>query len=86
MIREALHPYRDDLVIVTKVGAVRGADASWKSAQTPAELTTAVHHNLRNLGVDVLDVVNFRAWGLHGPMEGSIEKQFTALAELSKRD
>jgi aryl-alcohol dehydrogenase-like predicted oxidoreductase len=85
LIREALHPYRDDLVIVTKVGAVRGTDASWNSAQTPAELTTAVHDNLRNLGVDVLDVVNFRAWGLHGPIDGSIEKQFTALAELRQK-
>ncbi len=58
LIREALHPYPDGLTIVTKVGAVRGADASWSPAQSPAELTDAVHDNLRNLGVDLLDVVN----------------------------
>jgi aryl-alcohol dehydrogenase-like predicted oxidoreductase len=85
LIREALHPYPDNLVIVTKVGAVRGADASWKPAQKPAELTSAIHDNLRNLKVDVMDVVNFRAWGLHGPIEGSIEEQFTALAELKQK-
>ncbi|WP_205919919.1 aldo/keto reductase, partial [Pseudomonas viridiflava] len=57
LIREALHPYAEDLVIVTKVGAVRGADASWNPAQSPEELVRAVHDNLRNLGLDVLDVV-----------------------------
>ncbi|HET7586990.1 MAG TPA: aldo/keto reductase family oxidoreductase [Gammaproteobacteria bacterium] len=83
LIREALQPYPDGLVIVTKVGAVRGADASWQPAQSPAELTQAVHDNLRNLGLDVLDVVNLRITGhVHGPAEGSIEAQFTALAEL----
>ncbi|WP_213881108.1 aldo/keto reductase family oxidoreductase [Pseudomonas sp. dw_358] len=83
LIREALHPYADELVIVTKVGAVRGADASWNPAQSPAELTQAVHDNLRNLGLDVLEVVNFRAWGtLHAPDEASIEAPFTALAHL----
>lgn len=83
LIREALHPYADDLVIVTKVGAVRGADASWNPAQTPEELTRAVHDNLRNLGLDVLDVVNFRAWGAHqAPAEGTIEASFSALVEL----
>jgi aryl-alcohol dehydrogenase-like predicted oxidoreductase len=86
LIREALHPYPDGLVIVTKVGAVRGADASWNPAQSPAELTAAVHDNLRNLGVDVLDVVNLRVMGdVHAPSEGSIEPQFTALAELQQR-
>lgn len=86
LIREALHPYPDDLVIVTKVGAVRGADASWNPAQSPAELTAAVHDNLRNLGVDALDVVNLRVMGsVHAPSEGSIEPQFTALAELQQR-
>jgi aryl-alcohol dehydrogenase-like predicted oxidoreductase len=86
LIREALHPYADDLVIVTKVGASRGADASWNPAQSPAELVSAVHDNLRNLGVDVLEVVNFRAWGnMHAPGEGSIEAQFTALAELQRQ-
>jgi aryl-alcohol dehydrogenase-like predicted oxidoreductase len=82
IIREALQPYPADLVIVTKVGAVRGADASWKPALTPADLTNGVHDNLRNLGVDVLDVVNLRVGGVHGPSEGSIERQFTTLAEL----
>ena len=86
LIREALHPYARDLVIVTKVGATRGADASWNAAQSPAELTRAVHDNLRNLGVDVLDVVNLRVMGnVHAPSEGSIEAQFTALAELQGR-
>ncbi|MCQ9394742.1 aldo/keto reductase family oxidoreductase [Pseudomonas viridiflava] len=86
LIREALHPYAEDLVIVTKVGAVRGADASWNPAQSPEELVRAVHDNLRNLGLDVLDVVNFRAWGAHqAPSEGSIEASFTALAELQRQ-
>lgn len=87
LIREALHPYPDDLVIVTKVGAVRGPDASWNPAQSPAELRGAVHDNLRNLDVETLDVVNLRVWGDsgHGPAEGSIEEQFTALAELQEQ-
>jgi aryl-alcohol dehydrogenase-like predicted oxidoreductase len=86
LIREALHPYADDLVIVTKVGASRGADASWNPAQSPAELVAAVHDNLRNLGLDVLEVVNFRAWGnIHAPGDESIEAQFTALAELQQQ-
>jgi aryl-alcohol dehydrogenase-like predicted oxidoreductase len=86
LIREALHPYAEDLVIVTKVGARRGADASWLPAQKPAELAHAVHDNLRNLGVDVLDIVNLRVMGnIHGPSEGSIEEQFTALAELQRQ-
>jgi pyridoxine 4-dehydrogenase len=86
VIREALHPYRDDLVIVTKVGAVRGEDASWNPAIAPADLARAVHDNLRNLGVEVLDVVNLRIMGSgHGPSEGSIEEPFTALAELQKQ-
>ncbi|XYQ82011.1 aldo/keto reductase family oxidoreductase [Pseudomonas syringae] len=86
LIREALHPYAEDLVIVTKVGAVRGADASWNPAQSPEELVRAVHDNLRNLELDVLDVVNFRAWGAHqAPSEGSIEASFTALAELQRQ-
>ncbi|MBD8881242.1 aldo/keto reductase family oxidoreductase [Rhodanobacter sp. 7MK24] len=83
LIREALSPYPDKLTIVTKVGAVRGADASWNPAQSPAELTRAVHDNLRNLGLDAIDVVNLRIMGnVHKPSEGSIEPQFTALAEL----
>jgi len=83
LIREALHPYPDDLVIVTKIGARRGAEASWIPAWSPAELTQAVHDNLRNLGVDALEVVNLRS--MHGhlaPAEGSIEAPLTALAEL----
>ncbi len=86
LIREALHPYADELVIVTKVGALRGEDASWYPAQSPAELEQAVHDNLRNLGLDVLDVVNLRTMGdVHAPAEGSIEPQFSALAELQQR-
>jgi len=86
LIREALHPYPDDLVIVTKVGAVRGPDASWNPAQTPAELTRAVHDNLRNLRVDSLDVVNLRITGaVHEPSEGSIAERFAALAELQRQ-
>src|SRR5690348_8340594 len=63
IIREALHPYPENLAIVTKVGGRRGDDASWLPAQSPAELEKAVHDNLRNLGVDALDVVNLRLWG-----------------------
>ena len=74
LIREALHPYPDDLVIVTKIGARRGADASWIPAMAPSELKSAVHDNLRNLGLDALEVVNLRIMGnVHGPAEGSIE-------------
>ena len=85
IIREALHPYRDGLTIVTKVGAVRGDDGSWNPAQDGVALTRAVHDNLRNLGLDVLDVVNMRLMGGaddHGPAEGSVEPQLTALAAL----
>jgi aryl-alcohol dehydrogenase-like predicted oxidoreductase len=85
LIKEALHPYPSDLVIVTKLGAKRGADASWIPARTPADLIAGTHDNLRNLGVDALDVVNLRVGGLDGPMEGSIEPQFTALAELQQQ-
>jgi pyridoxine 4-dehydrogenase len=85
LIREALHPYPDDLVIVTKVGAVRGNDASWIPALAPVELTRAVHDNLRNLAVDALDVVNLRVGGIDTPSEGSIEEQFTTLADLQRQ-
>ena len=85
LIREALHPYPEDLEILTKVGAVRGADASWNPALTPADLTRAVHDNLRNLGVDALEVVNLRVGGVHEPSEASIEEQFTTLAELQRQ-
>ena len=85
IIREALHPYPDDLTIVTKVGAVRGDDGSWNPAQDAAALTAAVHDNLRNLSLEVLDVVNLRLMGggeTHGPAEGPVERQLAALAEL----
>jgi pyridoxine 4-dehydrogenase len=86
IIREALHPYPDDLVIVTKVGAVRGEDASWIPAPEPEDIKRGVHDNLRNLGVDTLDVVNMRIMGkVHAPAEGSIEKQVAALAELQRQ-
>jgi pyridoxine 4-dehydrogenase len=86
LIREALRPYPNDLTIVTKVGAVRGDDASWNKAQSPAELTQAVHDNLRNLGLEFLNVVNLRVMGEgHGPSEQSIAKQFIALAELQRQ-
>jgi pyridoxine 4-dehydrogenase len=86
IIREALHPYADDLTIVTKVGAVRGEDGSWLAATEPADIQHGVHDNLRNLGLDVLDVVNMRIMGkIHGPAEGPIEKQVAALAELQQQ-
>ncbi len=85
IIREALHPYAQDLVIVTKVGAVRGSDASWIRALSPAELTAAVHDNLRNLAIDVIDVVNLRVGGPHGPVEEPIEEQLNTLAELQQK-
>lgn len=86
LIREALHPYRDDLTIVTKIGARRGGDGSWLPAFSPEELTRAVHDNLRNLGLDALDVVNLRImFDTHGPAEGSIEAPLTALAELQRQ-
>jgi aryl-alcohol dehydrogenase-like predicted oxidoreductase len=86
VIREALHPYPDDLVIVTKIGARRGADGSWIPAFSAEELTQAVHDNLRNLGLDVLDVVNLRCmFDAHGPAEGSIEAPLTVLAELQRQ-
>src|SRR5262245_61619770 len=86
LIRKALHPYPDDLVIVTKIGARRGGDGSWLPALSREELTQAVHDNLRNLGVDALDVVNFRnPLGVHGPVEGSIEAPLSVLAELKRK-
>ena len=86
IIREALHPYRDDLVIVTKIGARRGDDASWIPAFTAGELTQAVHDNLRNLSLDALDVVNLRSmFDVHGPAEGSLEEPLTALAQLQQK-
>ena len=85
LIREALHPYPDDLVIVTKVGAMRGDDASWIPALSSADLTRAVHDNLRNLRLDALEVVNLRVGGVHEPNESSIEEQFATLAELQRQ-
>jgi pyridoxine 4-dehydrogenase len=86
IIREALHPYPGDLVIVTKIGAKRGEDASWSRAMAPEELTAAVHDNLRNLGLDALDVVNLRfMFDVHGPAEGPIEAPLAHLAKLQRQ-
>ncbi|MHA6628910.1 aldo/keto reductase family oxidoreductase [Pseudonocardia sichuanensis] len=85
IIRDALSPYPDDLHIVTKVGARRDENGGWPHARTPAELRDQVHDNLRNLGLDVLDVVNLRVGGLEAPEPGSIAEQFEALAELQRQ-
>ncbi len=86
IIREALHPYPGDLVIVTKVSALRGADGSWIPAFSREELTQAVHDNLRNLGLDVIEVVNLRSmFNIHHPAEGSIEAPLTVLADLQRQ-
>jgi aryl-alcohol dehydrogenase-like predicted oxidoreductase len=86
LIRKALHPYPADLVLVTKIGARRGGDGSWLPAFSAKELTKAVYDNLRNLGLDVLEVVNLRAmFGIHGPAEGSIEAPLSTLADLQRQ-
>ena len=86
IIREALHPYPEDLVIVTKISAKRGHDGSWLPAFSREELTQAVHDNLRNLGLDVIDVVNLRSmFSVHQPAEGSMEAPLTVLAELQQK-
>jgi pyridoxine 4-dehydrogenase len=86
IIRQALHPYPAGLVIVTKLGARRPADQSWQPAISPEDLTAGVHDNLRNLGLDALEVVNYRAMGsIHGPKEGSIAEQVTVLADLKRK-
>ena len=86
IIKKALHPYPDDLVIVTKVSARRGEDGSWIPAFSREDLTAAIHDNLRNLGLDVLDVVNLRSmFSIEVPAEGSIEAPFTVLAELQQQ-
>ncbi|MGA2672777.1 MAG: aldo/keto reductase family oxidoreductase [Terracidiphilus sp.] len=85
LIRQALHPYPDDLVIVTKVGARRGSDGSWPHARSRQEIIDAVHDNLRNLGLDALDVVNLRLGGLTGPTDEPFEEPLTALAELKQQ-
>jgi len=86
IIREALHPYRDDLVIVTKISALRGRDGSWIAAFSRDELTQAVHDNLRHLGLDVLEVVNLRSmFNVHHPAEGSLEAPHSVLADLQRQ-
>jgi len=86
IIRRALHPYPTGLVIVTKLGARRPPDKSWQSAISPQDLAAGVHDNLRNLGLDALDIVNYRVMGaIHGPKEGSIAEQVTVLADLRRK-
>ena len=86
IIRQALHPYPAGLVIVTKLGGRRPADGSWQPAISPAELAAGVHDNLRNLGLDALDIANYRVMGSgHGPAEGSIAEQVSALADLKRQ-
>ncbi len=86
IIKEAIHPYTDDLVIVTKVGAKRGEDASWNPAFSKEALTQAIHDNLTNLGLDVIEVVNLRSMhGVHGPTEGPLEEPLTVLADLQRQ-
>jgi pyridoxine 4-dehydrogenase len=86
IVRQALHPYPAGLVIVTKLGGRRPPDKSWQPAISPQELTAGVHDNLRNLGLDVLDIVNYRVMGSgHGPEEGSIAEQVTVLADLQRK-
>jgi pyridoxine 4-dehydrogenase len=85
IIKQALHPYPDGLVIVTKIGARRGADASWIPALSRQEIIDGIHDNLRNLGLDKLDVVNLRVGGIERPVEGSIAEPLTVLAELQQQ-
>lgn len=85
LIKQALHPYPQGLVIVTKLGARRGADKSWPHARSRQDLIDGVHDNLRNLGLDTLDVVNLRVGDVSGPVEGSIEEPLTVLAELKRQ-
>src|SRR6202008_2135173 len=85
IIKQALHPYQDGLVIVTKVGARRGADKSWIHALSRQELIDAVHDNLQNLSLDTLDIVNLRVGDPMGPVDGSIEQPLTVLAELKRQ-
>jgi aryl-alcohol dehydrogenase-like predicted oxidoreductase len=84
LIKEALHPYPEPLRIVTKVGALRDAKGNWPPALAPEQLRHAVHSNLKNLGVDTLDVVHLRVGGLDAPKPGSIAKPFTVLAEMQQ--
>ena len=86
IIRQALHPYPADLVIVTKLGGRRPADRSWQPANSPEELIAGVHDNLRNLGLDAIDIVNYRVIGSgHGTAEGSVAEQVTVLADLQRK-
>ena len=85
IIKQALHPYPDDLVIVTKVGARRGSDGSWPHARSRQEIIDAVHDNLRNLGLDAMDVVNLRIGGMSAPEDEPFEEPLTALAELKQQ-
>ena len=85
LIKQALHPYPKGLVIVTKLGARRGSDASWIHARSRQELIDGAHDNLRNLGLDAIDVVNLRVGGVHGPSEGSIAEPLTVLADLQRQ-
>jgi aryl-alcohol dehydrogenase-like predicted oxidoreductase len=86
LIRQALHPYSSELVIVSKLGAKRPPDQSWQPAISAKDLTDGVYDNLRNLGVDTLDIVNYRAMGaIHGPTEGSVAEQVTVLADLQRK-
>jgi pyridoxine 4-dehydrogenase len=85
IIKQALHPYPAGLVLVTKVGARRPADKSWVHALARPELIAAIHDNLRNLGLDALDVVNLRVGGMMGPSDGSIQEPLTVLAELKRQ-
>ena len=85
IIRRALHPYPDELVIVTKIGARRGADKSWIPALSRQELIDGAHDNLRNLDIEVLDAVNLRVGGLEAPLEGSIAEPLAALVELKRK-
>ncbi len=85
IIRQALHPYPDGLVIVTKLGAVRGDDASWRPAHSKDDLIAGVHDNLKNLGLEALDVVNLRVGGMLEPTEGSIAEKVEVLADLQRQ-
>ena len=86
IIKEALHPYNDEIAIVTKVGATRGADASWNPEFSREGLTRAIHDNLKNLGLDVIEVVNLRAmFDIHGPAEGSLDEPLSVLADLQRQ-
>ncbi len=85
IIREALHPYQEGLTIVTKLGAKRGADGSWPHARSAQDMVDGTHDNLRNLGLDAIDIVNLRVGGMAAPEAGSIEEPMTALAELKRK-